>query len=135
MGGPASGPLPAGETAPAPPSHGPHRGPAPIDTAPGAEFRARMMRLHSCMMADSIIHRRVWEDGEMRRLIQDMESGMSSADHGGMQDTMACNRRRARQPEQPRTPDPPVPGRDSLRPEPADSAAQGGHNHHSRPEP
>jgi hypothetical protein len=112
MGGPATGLLPALETAPAPPSsgHALHQDAAPPDTAApaqaGPDHAARMMRLYRRMMGDSVIRRRVMEDADTRRMMQDVMSEMSPAEH-----------------------------RENPKPAPADSAAHGGHHQYTKPQP
>ena len=141
MGGPATGLLPALETAATPPSHGhaSHQGTTQRDSTArmeaGPDHTSRMMRLHTRMMGDSVIRQRVMEDGEMRRMMQDMMLEMSPAERREMQRTMDRVPGGASEPKQQQTPNPPAPGRENPKPAPADSAAHGGHHQHSEPQP
>jgi hypothetical protein len=137
MGGPASGLLPALDTATAPSSsgHASHQGAAPPDTAAPAQAEPdhadRMMQLHRRMMGDSVIRRRVMEDGEMRRMMQAVMPEMSPAEHREMQRMRDRNPGVTGGPTPQRTPAPPAAGREGPKPAAADSAAE--QHDHSEP--
>jgi hypothetical protein len=101
----------------------------------GRDDSSRMMQLHKRMMGDSLIRQRVMEDADMRRMMQDVMSEMSPAEHREMQRTMDRNSVGAGEPKQQQAPEPPAPSRENPRPAPADSAAHGGHHQHTKPQP
>jgi hypothetical protein len=139
MGGPATGLLPALEIAAAPSSsgHASHQGAAPPDTAApaqaGPDHPDRMMQLHRRMMGDSVIRRRVMEDGEMRRMMQAVMPEMSPAEHREMQRMKDRNSGVKGEPTPQQKPAHPAAGQMGPKPAAADSAAHEGQHDHSGP--
>ena len=141
MGGPATGLLPALETATTPPpdSHASHQSRPQGDTAAtraevGTDHLTRMMQLHMRMMRDSVIRQRVMADSEMRRMMQQMMAEMPPPGDGEIRGALDDGPDEAGNSNQESTPKR-APTRERPKQTPGDSAAHGGHHQHSQPAP
>jgi hypothetical protein len=146
MGGPAIGGLPATarETGKRGHEHGAtpsvqdprHRSVTPGDTAAGTDAERARVRgleeLHQRLMQDSVIRRRIMEDGEMLQMMQLMVPDIAPADRDEMQGS--SNRSPgAGKPKRPRNPQAPAPWRENPV-QPADSSAHRDHLQRSEPQ-